>query len=193
MPEIRTIADFWDCEIEHSEVKSKWVNEHLLYIIYTEAGRRNLTKWDVESALRKMAEEQAVTAEWDNGHRLQTFSDGSRLGLVAPGAGRMGGSSRVLEPGESSIGSKIRGGRPYIHGSTKTAWHWTRNGKQYGKADLVWAVTGTPCPQSGLWVRRFCDLGCGDRQVWKERFAERTTMPYCADCRSSVTYGWATP
>ena len=193
MPEIQTIADFWDCEIEHSEAKSRWVSDHLLYIIHKEAGRLNLTKLDVESALKKMALEQAVAVQWHIGDRLLDFTDGSRLGLVAPAAGTMARASRVLEPGESSIRSKIRGGRPYIHGTTRTAWYWTGNGKHYGKPDLVWAVTETPCPKDGLWVRRLCDLGCGDRGIWAERITAGTDMPRCANCSSRANFGWAIP
>ena len=105
MPEIQTVADFWDCEIEHAEAKSRWVSDHLLYIIHKEAGRLNLSKLDVEKTLKKMAVEQAVAIQWENGHKVLEFSDGSRLVLVAPAANTMAGSSRVMEPGESSIGS----------------------------------------------------------------------------------------
>ena len=55
MPEIKTIADFWDCEIEHAEAKKRWVSEHLPYIIGRNAGRGNLTKLDIEVALMDMA------------------------------------------------------------------------------------------------------------------------------------------
>ena len=193
MPEILTIADFWDCEIEHAEVKSRWVSDHLLYIIRKEAGRFNLSKLDVETALTKIAEGQAIAIQRETGDRLLDFLDGSRLGLMAPAANTAAGSSRVMEPGESHVRGKIRGWRPYIHGSTRTAWYWTANGKQYGKPELVWAVTGTPCPKDGLWVRSLCDLGCGDRKVWAERITEGTDMPHCADCGSRANYGWATP
>ena len=116
MPEIQTTADFWDCEIEHSEVKSMWVSDHLLYMIRTAAGRLNLNKIEIESALKKMAEEQAMTmtVQWDIGDKLLDFTDGSRLGIVAPAAGTMAGSSRVMEPSESYVRGKIRG-RSSVH------------------------------------------------------------------------------
>ena len=193
MLEINTIADFWDCEIEHAEAKKKWVSEHLLYIIGRKAGRWNLRKLDVEAALKRMAVEQAESIECEIGDRLLDFADGSRLGLVAPAAHTMAGSSRVMAPGESNLRSTIRGGRPYRHGITRTAWYWTKNGKSYGKPEVLWAATDTPCPKDGLWVRRCCDNGCGDREVWEERLTAGTKMPHCAVCRSRADYGWATP
>ena len=138
MPEITTIADFWDCEIEHAEVKQRWVSEHLRYIIGRKTGRWNLTNLAVEAALIDMAIEQAVSIEWEVGDRLLDFADGSRLGIVAPGAGTMAGSSRVMAPGETDLRSTVRGGHPYIHGTTRTAWYWTKNGKSYGKPELLW-------------------------------------------------------
>ena len=193
MADITTVADFWDCEIEHAEVKKRWVSEHLLYVVGREAGRWNLTKLDVEAALKDMAIEQAVSIEWEVGDRLLDFADGSRLGIVAPAAGTMAGSSRVLVPGETNLRSTVRGGRPYIHGITRTAWYWTTNGKLYGKPELLWAATDTECSKGGLWVRRFCDKGCGDREVWAERFTAGTKMPHCQVCRSRANYGWASP
>ena len=63
--EPETIADFWDCEIEHSERGQSQVNQHLLYIIRRNVGRFNLTNLDVEAALRDMATEQAIHWEWE--------------------------------------------------------------------------------------------------------------------------------
>ena len=57
---IESLADFWDCEIEHAEAKKAWVSEYLLYIIITNAGRWNLSKVEVESKLTAMAVTQAV-------------------------------------------------------------------------------------------------------------------------------------
>ena len=193
MPEINTIADFWDCEIEHAEAKKRWVSDHLLYIIGRNAGRWNLTKLDVEKALVDMAVAQAVNFEWEVGDRVLDFADGSRIGIVAPAAGTMAGSSRVMELGETGLRTKIRGNRPYIHRVTRTAWYWTKNGETYGKPELVWAVTDTACPKDGLWVRRFCDKGCGDKAIWAERLPAGTKMLHCVDCRSRANYGWATP
>ena len=193
MLEIRTIADFWDCEIEHAEARKRWVSDHLLYMVEAQAGRRNLSKLDVEIALRDMAVEQAVSAKREVGDRYLTFTDGSQLGVGALDAGTWAGSSRVMAPGENSLRHSIRGGRPYIHGKTRTAWHWTKNGKTFGKPELLWAATDTPCPKDGLWVRRFCNLGCGDKEVWAERITAGTVMPPCGTCCSRANYGWATP
>lgn len=193
MPEIKTIADFWDCEIEHAEAKKRWVSDHLRYIISKNAGRWNLTKLDVEMALIEMAVAQAMERQWEKGDKILDFADGSRLGIVAPAANTMAGSSRVMEPGERGLRVKIRGNRPYEHGVTRTAWYWTKNGKTYGKPDLVGAVTDTACPKDGLWVRRFCDKSCGDKSVWIERLTAGTEMPYCVGCGSHAGYGWATP
>ena len=131
---IESIADFWDCEIEHAEAKRAWVNEHLLYIISAGAGRWNLSKVEVVSALADMAVKQAIESEWKISDRILTFTDGSRLAIVAPGAGTMAGRSRIMDPGEYSVRGVIRGNRPYIHGSTRSAWHWTKNGKTKGEA-----------------------------------------------------------
>ena len=193
MLEINTIAQFWDCGIEHAEAQKTWVSEHLLYVIGMKAGRWNLTKWEVVASLKAMAVEQATSTEWEGGERLLDFADGSRLGLVAPAANTMAGSSRVMAPGESNFRSTIRDGSPYRYGITRTAWYWTTNGRLYGKPELLWASTDIPCPKDGLWVRRFCDKGCGDREVWAERLTDGTKMPHCAVCRSRANYGWATP
>ena len=70
------------------------------YVIINKAGRRNLTKLDVEAALIDMAVKQAVDIIWEIGDRILDFADGSRLDIVAPAAGTMAGSSRVMKPGE---------------------------------------------------------------------------------------------
>ena len=131
--------------------------------------------------------------QWEIGDRILDFADGSRLGIVALAANTMAGSSRVMEQGERVLRVKVRGGHPYDHGITRTAWYWTKNGKTYGKPDLIWAATGTTCPKEGIWVRRFCDKGCGNRSVWAKRLTEGTDMRYCADCGSPANYGWASP
>ena len=51
-----TIAEFWDCELEHSEAKQSWVNEHLLQVIRRTLGTNAPRNLDVEAELRKMAE-----------------------------------------------------------------------------------------------------------------------------------------
>ena len=193
MPVVTSTADFWDCEIEHAEAKKRWVNEHLLYIIETKAGKRNLMKLQVEAALLEMALEQAVRVEWETGDRILDFADGSRLGIVAPAAGTMAGSSRVMQPGERGLRWYIRGGRPYLHGKTPTAWYWTTNGRTFGKSATLWAVTDSPCPKDGLWARRVCDRGYSDKAVWEQRLTRETPMPRCANCGSRANYGWATP
>lgn len=190
---IESIADFWDCEIEHAEAKKSWVNEHLLYIISTRAGRWNLSKVEVESELAAMAMTQAVKTEWDIGDRILTFEDGSRMGAVAPGAGTMAGRSRVMEPSGRGVRDVIRGNRPYIHGSTRSAWHWTRNGKELGKPAPIYELTGIACPKTGLWVRRICERGCSAREVWAVRLDKGTSLPHCPECGSRVNFGWATP
>ena len=193
MPNIGTIADFWDCEIEHTEARRGWVNDHLMYIIGTNAGRWNLTKWEVVAALKELAIGQASDFEWDIGDRILEFPDRSRLGIVAAGAGTMAGSSRVMEPGERSVRSAIRGNRRYRHGVTRTAWYWTKSGKTFGKPTEVWAITEKACPKDGLWVRRICERGCSDREVWAQRFSVGASLPYCSECGSRANFGWATP
>ena len=191
MAKIETLADFWDCEIEHSERGQSQVNQHLLYIIRRNAGRFNLTNLDVEAALRDMATEQAIHWEWEINDKALDFNDGSRLGLIAMDAGTAAGSSRVMQPGEYGVRSRIRGGEPYIHGYTRKAWYWTK----FRGLDrqLVWETTGKPSPKDGLWVRRFCNQGCGDQVVWTTRISAGTAMPHCPTCLSPANFGWATP
>ena len=189
-----TIAAFWDCEIEHSEAKQKWVNEYLLFVIRRTLGKNVPPNLDVEAQLRNMAESQAVHTERDIGDKILTFEDGSRLGIVAMGAGTMKGSSRVMAPEERNVRAKVRNGQPYIHGTTRTAWYWTRNGKTYGKTTPETAATGDKCPRSGRWVRRFCNKGCADHEVPPMiRLTEGEIVGQCTTCRSNAVWGWATP
>ena len=170
-----------------------WVSDHLLYIICTRAGKWNLSKVEVVSALADMAVTQAVETEWEISDRILTFTDGSRLAIVALGANTMAGRSRIMNPGEFSVRNVIRGNRPYIHGSTRSAWYWTRNGKTKGKPDAIYETTGNACQEDGLWVRRICEGGCSDREVWTERFNAGANLPRCPECGSSANFGWATP
>ena len=193
MLEINSIADFWDCEIEHAEAKKKWVSEHLLYIISTKAGRWNLDKFEVLYTLIDMAVSRATKVEWEIGDRILTFADGSNLAIVAPGANTMAGHSRVMALGEQGVRDTVRGGRRYIHGSTRTAWHWTRNGKAFGKPAPIFELTGNICPKDGLWVRRFCEKGCSDGEVSAEQISAGDILLPCSQCASTANFGWAAP
>ncbi len=194
MIEPKTIAEFWDCEIEHSEAKQSWVNEHLLHVIRRTLGTNAPRNLDVEVQLRKMAESQAVQTEWVINDKILTFEDQSRLALVAMDANTMRGSSRIMMSGERDVRSQVRNGQPYIHGTTRTAWYWTRNGKTYGKARPSTAATGERCPRLGRWVRRFCAKGCADREVpQKIRLTEGEPIDRCTTCFSDAVWGWATP
>ena len=189
-----TIAEFWDCELEHSEAKRSWVNEHLLQVIRRTLGTNAPRKLDVEAELRRMAESQAFKTEWATNDKILTFEDCSRLALVAMDANTMKGSSRVMAPGEQNVRAKVRNGKPYIHGKTKTPWYWTRNGKTYGKTLPPTATTGDDCPKSGHWVRRFCNNGCADYEVPPMiPIAEGALIGECTTCRSNAVWGWATP
>ena len=133
MPNIITIADFWDCEIEHCEVKLKWTNPVLLDMVAERLGRKVPRKWDTVRELCRMAESRAVSFQWDRNDKILTFEDESRLALIPLDANTMKGSSRVMGPGDLTVRSNVRGGKPHIYGITKTAWHWTKNGKVFGK------------------------------------------------------------
>ena len=135
MPSITTIADFWDSEIEHWEVKLRWINPVLFDITCDRLGTRAPRKFKVLAELRKMAESRAVEWKWDKDDKILTFEDGSRLAIIAPAANTMKGESRVMEPGETFVRSMVRGGKPYLHGITSSAWYWTTNSKVYGKAE----------------------------------------------------------
>ena len=102
-----TIAEFWDCELEHSEAKQSWVNEHLLQVIRRTLGTNAPRNLDVEAELRKMAESQAIQTEWAINDKILTFEDRSRLALVAMDANTMKGSSRVMAPDEQNIKTRI--------------------------------------------------------------------------------------
>ncbi len=135
MPSINTIAEFWDSEIEHCDAKLRWTNPALLDIACEKLRTKALRKLDVIRELRKMAEGRAVEWEWNKNDKILTFEDGSRLAIIAFDADTMKGDSRVMEPGETFIRCKVRGGKPYSNGITKSAWHWTTNGKKYGKTE----------------------------------------------------------
>ena len=135
LPSIKTIAEFWDSEIEHCDAKLRWTNPALLDIACEKLRTKAPRKLDVIREFRKMAEGRAVEWEWDSNDKILTFEDGSRLAIVAFGANTMKGDSRVMEPGETSVRFKVRGGKPYCHGVTKSAWYWTTNGKKYGKTE----------------------------------------------------------
>ena len=135
MPEVTTIAEFWDCEIEHCYAQMRWTNPILLDAIRDKLGTLAPRKLSALYELRKMAESRAKEIEPDRGDKIVTFEDGSRLAIVAFDANTMEGDSRVMEQGETNIRAKVRGGKPYRHGITKSAWYWTRNGKNYGKPD----------------------------------------------------------
>ena len=152
-------------------------------------------KWEMVMALQAMAESQAVSVEWQVDDKILTFRDGSRLGLVSLGANTMAGASRVMEAGDASIRAKVRGGKPYDHGKTKTAWHWTKNGKTYGKPPRLVATTGQPCPKSGFWVRTICRRGCADssevvKSVW---IGEGDEVGKCTTCHTDAMWEWITP
>ena len=192
--EPKTIAEFWDCEIEHSEAKQSWVNEHLLEVIRRTLGTNAPRNLDVEAQLRKMAESQALQIEWDMNDKILTFEDRSRLAIIAMGANTMKGSSRVMARGDQHVRAKVRNGQPYKHGTTRTAWCWTRNGKTYGKTPPPTATTGERCPKPGQWVRRFCAKGCADYEVPQmTRLAGCEPIDQCTTCRSDAVWGWATP
>ena len=192
--EPKTIAEFWDCELEHSEARQSWVNEHLLQVIRRTLGTNAPRNLDVEAELRKMAESQAIQTEWAINDKILTFEDGSRLALVAMSANTMKGSSRVMGPGEQHVRATVRNGQPYIHGITKTAWHWTRNGNTYGNTEPPTAATGEKCPKTGRWARRFCTKGCADYEIPSMiPLTEGDLMGRCMTCRSNAVWGWATP
>ena len=194
MTEPKTIAEFWDCELEHSEAKQRWVNEHLLQVIRRTLGTNAPSNLAVEAQLRKMAESQAVQTEWIINDKILTFEDQSRLALVAMDANTMKGSSRVMTSGERDVRTRVRNGQPYEHGITRTAWYWTRNGKTYGKARPPIARTTERCPKSGQWVRRFCAKGCADHEVPRlVRLEEGDPIDQCTTCLSDAVWGWATP
>ena len=192
--EPKTVAEFWDCEIEHSEAKQSWVNEHLLQAIRRALGTDAPRNLDVEARLREMAESQAVQTEWVINDRILTFGDSSRLAIIAMDANTMRGSSRVMAPDEQTVRAKVRNGQPYVPGKTKSAWYWTRNGKTYGKTPPPTATTGERCPKPGLWLRRFCAKGCADHELPQMiRLMGGELLDQCTTCRSNAVWGWATP
>ncbi len=109
-----TIAEFWDCKIEHSEVKQKWVNENLLHIIRRTLDTNRITNGAVQRKLREMAESQAVQTEWVIDDKILTFEGDSRLGIIAPGAGTAAGLSRVMASDEKNVRGKVRNGQSLI-------------------------------------------------------------------------------
>ena len=123
MPNVETIADFWDCEFEHSERGAVHVNTVLYDEISKKLRKKRLNKHDVADELRKMAEAQAIDVKWEIGDKVLTFPVRSQLGIIAPGAGTAAGSSRVMRPGEVGVRDRVRGGAPYCQESTRSAWY----------------------------------------------------------------------
>ena len=135
MPKVETIADFWDYEFEHCERAAVRINPDIYHAISKKLGKNRLNKYDVADEMRKMAEAQAIEVKWEIGDKVLTFPDGSQLGIVAPGAGTAAGWSRVMRPGEVGVRDRVRDGALYRHGTTRSAWYWTRNGNINGADD----------------------------------------------------------
>ena len=128
MPKVETTADLWDYEFEHCERAAVRVNPDLYDAISKKLGKKRLNKHDVADEMRKMAEAQAIDIKWEIDDKVLTFPDGSQLGIIAPGANTAAGWSRVMRAGEVGVRDRVRGGAPYRHGTTRSAWYWTRNG-----------------------------------------------------------------
>lgn len=112
-----TEAETWDRRIERAEwlfTSSFQELEHLLDQDQTMEFLHNTCD---------AAENSAIEKKWDINDKILTFSDGSKLLLIAPGANTAAGYSRVIHPSDTTQGrSLIRGSQPYRHGVTHYAW-----------------------------------------------------------------------
>ena len=85
-------AMVWDRRIERAEWLFETAHHDLGHIIDAEKAM------DFLMETRKAALENAVGFEWQTNDRVLTFTDGSKLLLIAADAGTAAGDSRVLRP-----------------------------------------------------------------------------------------------
>ena len=192
MPEVNSIAEFWDREIEHCEANISWVNQGIRQVVRAELGKSNPTGSEVMDKLREIARANATTIHPDLNDEILTFEDGSRLAIIAPGANTMAGSSRVMGENEQFVRNNVRGGIPYSN-AVHNAWYWTENGKKRGNQEKTSATTGQECPETGSWVRQSCQRNCSLPRVQVEWVEKGNSMPKCQKCSSLASFKWAMP
>ena len=110
-------AMVWDRRIERAEWLLQTAYDELGHIIDKEKAM------DFLMETRKAALGDAVSSEWQIADRELTFSDGSKLLLIAADAGTAAGDSRVLRPtDQTQTRTQVRDGSSYQHGITESAW-----------------------------------------------------------------------
>lgn len=110
-------AMLWDRRIERAEWLCETALNELGHIIDKDKAM------DFLFETRKAALEDAVDVKWQIADRELTFSDGSKLLLIAADAGTAAGDSRALCPSdETQTRMQVRGGGRYHHGTNQKAW-----------------------------------------------------------------------
>ena len=186
----QTMAEFWDYQLERAELGSKYVSHILVDFVLANNGRTS--KYDIQAQLKELAVSQAAEVVFHGGDRVLTFEDGSRLAVVAGGANTMVGISRVMEPGEHDVRGKVRGGRPCLHGKTRSARFWTRK-ENMENLDIPVIKSGDICQKPGLWVRMFCSGKCANPGTGLTHMESGEPAGRCSDCSMNASYGWACP
>ena len=186
----RTMAEFWDCQLERAELGSKYVSHLLVDFVLANNGRTS--NYDIQAQLKDLAVKKAAEVVCHGGDRVLTFEDGSRLALVADGANTMVGISRVMEPGELDVRGKVRGGRPYLHGKTRSATFWTRK-ENWEDLDIPVIKSGDICQKTGFWVRMFGGGKCVNPGTVLKYMESGEPAEHCSDCSINASYGWAYP
>ena len=110
-------AMVWDRRIERAEWLLQTAYDELGHIIDKEKAM------DFLMETRKAALGDAVSFEWQIADRELTFSDGSKLLLIAADAGTAAGDSRVPRPTDrTQTRTQVRDGSSYQHGTNQKAW-----------------------------------------------------------------------
>ena len=118
MSEAMTQAMLWDRRIERAEWLLETAYNDLGHIIDEEKAM------DFLMETRKAALEDATSSfERQTNDKVLTFSDGSKLLLIAADANTAAGDSRVLCPSDRTQTRRlVRGGGEYQHGTNQKAW-----------------------------------------------------------------------
>ena len=119
MSETMTKAELWDRRIERAE----WLIESAYHDLGDVIDKDKA--FDLLTATRDEAVEDAVNVSFEGqiADRVLSFSDGSKLLLIALGADTAAGDSRVLRPTDrTQTRIQVRDGSSYQHGITKNAW-----------------------------------------------------------------------
>ena len=189
----RTKAEFWDSQLECLERKKEWLHSGLLDTIEIGAGRGRLNTTPVILKLVELIVQESELEKWDVNDRVVCFDDDSRLVLFAIDGHTCAGLSRVLYGDDHGLRGEVRGGKPYEHGITRTAWHWTTRSSFPCYSNFPLRRSGDECPKEGAWLREHCQSNCRREEIWTRRMVPGDKFPDCAFCGQTAAYQWLHP